>query len=128
MGSRLTVNNRNMISSLSALGYPIHDADSPTHIYNNNIMCVKWCHNMTTKGNRHIENDEKATRECVADGTISVTHVSSKCNIADIFTKETQDSVNFRCLCNLFMCRSRDYLKRITTLHQTLLIALKIAN
>ncbi len=51
MGSCLTVNTRNMISSLSNLGYPIHDANSPTPLYNNNNACVKWCHNMTTKGN-----------------------------------------------------------------------------
>jgi hypothetical protein len=56
MGSRLTVNTRNMISGLSDLGYPIHDCESPTPLYNNNDACVKWCHNMTTKGSRHIEN------------------------------------------------------------------------
>ena len=56
MGSRLTVNTRNMISGLSDLGYPIHDCESPTPLYNNNDACVKWCHNMTTKGNCHIKN------------------------------------------------------------------------
>jgi hypothetical protein len=96
MGSHLTVNTRNMISTLFDLSYPIHDANSPTPLYNNNNACVKWCHNMTTKGNRHIENWENATREWVADGTISVMHVSGKCNVSDIFTKEMQDSTNFR--------------------------------
>ena len=72
MGSRLTVNTRNMISILFDLGYPILGCTPPTHLYNDNDACVKWCHNMTTKGNHHIENRENSTREWVADGTISV--------------------------------------------------------
>ena len=113
MGSRLTVNTRNMISSLADLGYPIHDCTSSTHLYNDNDACVKWCHNMTTKGNRHIENRENSTREWVADGTISVSHIRGKCNIADIFTKEMRDSANFHRLRDAFMCRASDYLKGI---------------
>jgi hypothetical protein len=96
MGSCLMVNTRNMISSLSDLGYPIHDTNSPTPLYNDNGASVKCCHNMTTKGNRHIENWENATHEWVTDGTTSVTHVSGKCNVSDIFTKEMRDSTNFR--------------------------------
>jgi len=41
---------------------------------------------MTTKGNRHIKNRENSTREWDADGIIFVSHISGKCNIADIFT------------------------------------------
>jgi hypothetical protein len=41
MGSRLTVNTRNMISSLADLGYPISDCKSSTPLYNNNDACVK---------------------------------------------------------------------------------------
>jgi len=100
MGSRLTVNTRNMISSLADFGYPIHDCTSSTHLYNDNDACIKWCHNMPTKGNRHIENRENSTREWVTDGTISVSHISGKCNIVDIFTKEMRDSANFRRLCD----------------------------
>ena len=113
MGSRLTVNTRNMISSLSDLGYPIVDCQSSTPLYNDNDACVKWCHNMTTKGNRHIENKENSTREWVADGTITVSHVSGKYNVSDIFTKEMRDGANFRRLRDSFMCRSSDYLKGI---------------
>ena len=68
---------------------------------------------MMTKGNRHIENRENSTREWVTDGTISVSHISGKGNIADIFTKEMCDSANFRCLCDAFMCPTGDYLKGI---------------
>jgi hypothetical protein len=103
-----------MISGLSDLGYPIHDCESPTPLYNDNDACVKWCHNMTTKGNRHLENKENSTREWVADGTISVSHISGKFNISDIFTKEMRDSANFRRLRDSFMCRSSDYLKGIS--------------
>ncbi len=102
-GLRLTVNTRNMISSLSSLGYPINDADSPTPLYNDNNACVKWCHNMTTKGNCHIKNRENSIWEWVADGTLTILHVCGKTNIADIFTKEMRDAANFRCLCDAFM-------------------------
>ena len=113
MGLRLTVNTRNMISSLSDLGYPIDDCESSTPFYNNNDACVKWCHNMMTKGNRHIENKENSTWEWVFDGTISVSHISGKCNVSDIFTKEMRNSANFRRLCDSFMCCSSNYLKGI---------------
>ncbi len=113
MGSRLTVNTRHMISSLSDLGYPISDCKISTPLFNDNDACVKWCHNMTTKGNRHIENKENSTREWVADGTISISHVSGKSNVSDIFTKEMRDGANFRRLRDSFMCRLSDYLKGI---------------
>ncbi len=111
-GSRLTVNTRNMISSLSSLGYPINDADSPTPLYNYNNACVKWCHNMTTKGNCHIENWENSVREWVAGGTLTVSHVCGKINIANIFTKEMKDAANFHCLCDAFMSQASDFIKR----------------
>jgi hypothetical protein len=113
MGARLTVNTRNMISSLSDLGYPIDDTTLPTPLYNDNDACVKWCHNMTTKGNRHIKNCKNSTREWVTDETITATHVAGKCNISDIFTKEMQDGANFRQLQDLFMCQASNYLKGI---------------
>jgi hypothetical protein len=88
MGSCLTINTHNMILHLSACGYPIDDASSPTTIYNNNEACIKWCHHMTSKGNRHIELQENVTREWVNKGAITVSHVSGKSNPADIFTKD----------------------------------------
>jgi hypothetical protein len=82
MGACLIVNTRNMISTLSNLGYPINDTTLPTPLYNDNDACVKWCHNMTTKGNRHIKNRKNSTRKWVTDGTITVTHVAGKCNVS----------------------------------------------
>jgi hypothetical protein len=110
-GLRLTVNTRNMISSFSSLGYPINNADSPTPLYNDNDACFIWCHNMTTKGNRHIENWENSVREWVADGTLTVLHVCGKTNIADIFTKEMRDAANFCYLWDAFMSRASDFIK-----------------
>ncbi len=88
MGSRLTVNTRNMISHLSSLGYPINNATCPTILYNDNDACVKWCHNTVTKGNRHIKNCKNSTHKWVADGTIAVKHVSGKCNVVDYSQKK----------------------------------------
>jgi hypothetical protein len=86
-GSRLTVNTRNMILSLSSLGYPISNADSATPLYNDNDACVKWCHNMTTKGNRHIKNWENSVREWVANGTLSLFHMSAAKPILQTFSR-----------------------------------------
>jgi hypothetical protein len=77
-----------MILHLASLGYPITKAQQTTPLYNDNEACLKWCHNLTTIGNHHIEHRENATHEWVADGTIAVTHISSKCNLSDKFTKE----------------------------------------
>ncbi len=115
--SRLTVNTRNMILSLSSLGYPISDADLATPLYNDNNACVKWCHNMTTTGNRHIKNWENSVREWVPDGYLTVSHVNGKTNIADIFTKEMRDSANFHRLPDALMCRASDYNKRVHSSH-----------
>jgi hypothetical protein len=100
-----------MISHLSFLGYPNDDATRPTILYNDNDACVKWCHNMTTKGNCHIENHENSTREWVADGTIAVKHIFGKCNVADLFAKEMQDGDDFCRLHDPFMCCLSDYLR-----------------
>ncbi len=65
-GLHLTANTGNMISSLSPLGYPIRDTKNATPLYNDNKACMKWCQNMTTKGNHHIEQCENAVWEWVA--------------------------------------------------------------
>jgi hypothetical protein len=113
MGSRLTINTRNLILHLKSLGYPINDTDVATPLYNDNEACVKWCHNLTTKGNHHIEHRENVTREWVEDGSISVSHVNGKCNPSDIFTKEMRDSANFRRLRDSFMSRASNFLRGI---------------
>ncbi len=66
MGSHLTINLRNLILHLQSIGYPSNDTDIATPLYNNNKACVRWCHNLTTKGNRRIEHRENVTHEWVA--------------------------------------------------------------
>jgi hypothetical protein len=65
---------------------------------------------MTTKGNCHIKQRENAVWEWVADGTLTVLHVSGKTNIADINTKEMHNGADFGCRDSL-MCRSSNYNK-----------------
>jgi hypothetical protein len=83
-----------MISSLFSLGYPICDTKTATPLYNDNEACIKWFHNMMTKGNCHTEQHENAVCEWVANGILTVLHVSGKTNIANIFTKEMHDGTN----------------------------------
>jgi hypothetical protein len=116
MGSCLTINIRNMISHLANCGFPINDTSLATLIYNDNNACIKWCHNLTSKGNHHIELRENVTREWVDNGSITVSHVSGKSNPADLFTKEMQDGAHFRRLQDSFMRQSLDFLKGIHTL------------
>jgi hypothetical protein len=67
-----------MISSPSSLGYPIRNTETVAPLYNDNRACMKWCHNMTTKGNCHIKQRESAVGEWVANSTLTVLHVSGK--------------------------------------------------
>jgi hypothetical protein len=96
IGSRLTINVQNMNIHLASLGYPINDATIATPLYNDNEACIKWSHNLTTKENRHIEHRKNATRKWAKDGSITITHVSGKCNPSDIFTKEIHDGAHFQ--------------------------------
>jgi hypothetical protein len=104
-----------MILHFSACGYSINDASFATPIYNNNDACIKWCHNMTSKGNCHIELQENVTRELVDKRAITVSHVSDKSNPANIFKKEMRDKANVRRLWDSFMCWGLDFLKGLYT-------------
>ena len=95
----------NMASGLADSGVSITDLDGSSALYNDNEACVAWSHNMTSKAVRHMELRENAVREWVQDGSISVAHVSGKCNPADIFTKEMKDGAQFRRLRDSFMSR-----------------------
>jgi hypothetical protein len=96
MGSRLIINVQNMIFHLASLGYPINDATMVTPLYNDNKACVKWGHNLTTKGDRHIKHCKNATCKWVVDGSITVTHVIGKCNPSNTFTKEMRNGAHFQ--------------------------------
>jgi hypothetical protein len=124
MGSCLTINMRSIILHLSACGYPIDEASSPTPIYNDIEACTKWCHNMTSKSNHHIELQENVTRGWVDKDAITVSQVSGKSNPANIFTKEMRGGANFRRLWDSFMCRGSDFLKSLYTLTLPILNAM----
>jgi hypothetical protein len=84
-----------MMAHLFSLGSPITDTEVATPVYNNNKDCVKWCHNMTTKGICHIEHQENAVKEWVKDGSIMsrtlvanaihLTSLQKKCKTVTIF-------------------------------------------
>jgi len=68
---------------------------NPITIRNDNEAAVKWSHNMTTKGLRHLQMRENAVREQVQLGLITVEHIGGKHNLADPFTKEEKDTDHF---------------------------------
>ena len=69
--------------------------DSPTTIYNDNMACVLWSKNRTTRSIRHIQIRENAVHEAVQNKTADVKHVARIDNLADIFTKEDKDNTHF---------------------------------
>ena len=89
--ARLTVNTRNTISGLSDLpATPSIMTVSPpgTPLYNENDACVKWCHDMTTKGgNRRASKTRRTLYTRVGRPTptalSSVSHICGKYNISE---------------------------------------------
>lgn len=69
--------------------------NAPTIIYNDNAACVCWSTNLTTKGLRHIQIRENATREQIKKGLIKVEHIAGKINLSDFFTKEEKSTEHF---------------------------------
>ena len=72
----------------------------PTTIKNDNMTCVQWCKNRTTRTIRHIQLRDNVVREEVQRGRIKIEHIPGKENIADIFTKEDKDKQHFTTLRN----------------------------
>jgi hypothetical protein len=77
--------------------------NEPIPIKNDNEAAVKWSHNMTTKGLRHIQMRENAVREQVQLGLITVEHIGGKQNLSDAFTKEEKDPEHFITCRNLLV-------------------------
>ena len=76
---------------------------NPTQIYNDNAACIKWSHNMTTKGLRYIQIRENAVREAIQSKIIQLHHIEGKINISDLFTKEDKDTPHFLCIRNILV-------------------------
>ena len=62
-------------------------------IYNDNMACVMWTSNKTSKGLRYIQIRENATKENIH--LFDIQHIAGKVNIADIFSKEVKDQQHF---------------------------------
>ena len=70
----------------------------PIPILNDNMACVQWTRNKTTRTIRHIQLQDNGVRENVQKKIITVEHIPGKENIADIFTKEDRDKSHFQSL------------------------------
>ena len=81
---------RNILNDLK-----LHDqAMNPkTNIYNDNMACVLWSHNKTSKGLRHIQVKENFIKENI--DLLSIQHIQGKINPADILSKEDKDPSHF---------------------------------
>ena len=73
----------------------------PIEVFNDNTACVCWSKKTTTKGLRHITVRENAIRESVDNKFVTIRHIGSKQNLADIFTKEMKDISLFLTLRNM---------------------------
>ena len=81
---------RNIIYDLNIHKELLHEK---VPVYNDNMACVKWSKNTTTKGLRYLQIRENAVRENAH--IIEVQHIGGKINPADIFTKEDKDQSHF---------------------------------
>jgi len=81
---------RNIIKDLMLEKELLH---KNTTIYNDNMACVLWSKNTTTKGLRHLQIRENAIRETKF---ITIEHICGKINPADLFTKEDKDAEHFQ--------------------------------
>ena len=81
---------RHIIQDLELEQMLLHDK---TKIFNDNMACVLWSKNTTTKGLRHLQIRENAIRE--NKKSIEILHICGKVNPADMFSKEDKDPEHF---------------------------------
>ena len=62
-------------------------------LFNDNMACVQWSKNLTTKGLRYLQIRENAVRE--NKDWLDIKHVQGKINPSDIFSKEDKDPAHF---------------------------------
>lgn len=91
-----------MYSEMEEVGYP---QEKPGILYNDNSGAVALTKN--TKHNtcvKHIDIWHHFIRECVENGNISVLHISSADNLADLFTKALRRVAHQRACSSLRLC------------------------
>jgi len=67
--------------------------DQKTKLFNDNMACVQWSKNTTTKGLRYLQIRENAIRE--NKDWLDILHVEGKKNPADIFSKEEKSPQHY---------------------------------
>ncbi len=90
-------------------GCNIANVISPTPLFKDNNVCVRWSYNMTSKAACHIELQENSVCNWIQSKLLTVKHVSGKLNPSDIFTKKMRDCMHFRRLWDSFMSRLSDF-------------------
>jgi hypothetical protein len=120
--SKLLMGIRRLADDVQKNGFDIVDTKENSPLYNDNELCIKWSHNMTTKQICPMEMHKNAVRKWVQDAFLKVLHVLGRINPADIFTKEMRDGAHFWCLQDSFMCPLSDFLQQslldVHLLHQ----------
>ena len=81
---------RNIIQDLGLQGQLLN---TKIKIFNDNMACVLWSKNTTTKGIRHIQIRENGVRENAH--LVDIQHVQGKWNPADLLSKEDKDIKHF---------------------------------
>ena len=90
-----------MYSSMDEVGYP---QPRPAILYNNNAGAVSLTKN--TKGNtwvKHIDVQHHYICDLVEDGKITVCHLPSTENLADVFTKPLRRDAHHRACIGLHL-------------------------
>ena len=68
---------------------------NPISIKNDNMTCVQWSKNRTTRTIRHIQLRDNAVCENIQRKPVHIDHIPGSTKIADIFTKEDRDKSHF---------------------------------
>ena len=62
-------------------------------IYNDNMACVQWSKNKTSKGLRHVQIKENGVRE--NKHLVDIQHCEGKTNLSDLMTKEDKNATHY---------------------------------
>lgn len=80
------------------LGLQKQFLSKPINIFNDNMTCVQWSKNRTTRTIRHIQLRDNTVQENIKQKLINIHHIPTAHNIADIITKEDRDKSHFTSL------------------------------